>query len=273
MQPVHVDESDGGIRQPVERFCGGDPFVRGYEPVQSHDTVSIDVRAMLGPVRPTQYDLSFSLFGIPVRVVPTFWLLAVLLGWRDMSHPQGFTLLLIWVAVVFVSILVHELGHALTASLFGYPPRIMLYHFGGLAMYEPVHGYTTAKAILITLAGPGAGFVLFGITVAAAMLFQVPVFDPTSLAGHTVQMLVWVNLIWSILNLLPVLPLDGGQVCREICTSISPYKGILWALRIGIGVGALVGAGLLALHMMWGGIMFLLLAAQNYQEHEQRKLW
>jgi Zn-dependent protease len=244
-------------------------------PVQSHQTVNYGFSTMLGPVRPTQYDLSFSLFGIPVRVVPTFWLLAVLLGWNSTMHDpkQGFALMLIWIAVVFVSILVHELGHALTATLFGYPPRIMLYHFGGLAMYEPVHGYTAGKAILITLAGPGAGFFLFGITVVVALLFRVPVLDPTSLAGHTVQMLVWVNLVWSVLNLLPVLPLDGGQVCREICSSVSPYSGILWALRIGIAVGALIGVGLLALHMVWGGVMFLLLAAQNYQEYERRKSW
>jgi stage IV sporulation protein FB len=227
---------------------------------------------MFGPVRPTPYDLSFSLFGIPVRVVPTFWILAALLGSNNLQDPkQGFALILIWVGVVFVSILVHELGHALTATLFGYAPRIMLYHFGGLAMYEPIRDYTAGKSILITLAGPGAGLALFAVSVVVAIVFHVPITDPNSLLSQTLWMFLEVNLIWSILNLFPVMPLDGGQVCREVCTSISPYSGILWALRIGIGVALLTGVGLLVIHEIWGGIMFLLLAAQNFQEHERRK--
>lgn len=225
---------------------------------------------MFGPVQPTEYDLTFSLFGIPVRVIPTFWLAGVLLGWPYIHVPEfGYALLLIWVAVVFVSILVHELGHALTALLFGYPPRIMLYHFGGLAMYEPLRDYTAGKSILITFAGPGAGLALWGVT----FLVQSMVPFTSPLAAHVFRMLVWVNLWWSLINLLPVFPLDGGQICREICTSISSYTGILWALRISIVVGALAGVGLLKLELWWGGVMFLLLAWQSYQEHERRKLW
>ena len=225
---------------------------------------------MLGPVRPTPYDLAFSLFGIPVRVVPTFWLLAAILGWGYLSDPQqGFTLMLIWIGVVFTSILVHELGHGLTAMLFGYPPRIMLYHFGGMAMYEPERDYTAGKAILITLAGPGAGLALFAVSFVGMIIYP----ESESLIGQALFMLWTVNLFWSILNLFPVLPLDGGQICREICTSISPHGGILWALRISIGVGVLTGAGLLWLRFTMGGIMFLLLAAQSYQEHERRKSW
>lgn len=229
---------------------------------------------MFGPVRPTPYDLSFSLLGIPVRVVPTFWLLAVLLGSNNLKDPkQGFALMLIWVGVVFVSVLVHEMGHALTATLFGYSPRIMMYHFGGLAMYEPIRDYTSGKAILITLAGPGAGLALFGVSFVSMIALHMTVVDPNSLFSHALVDLVFVNLVWSILNLFPVLPLDGGQVCREVCTSISPYSGILWALRIGIGVALLTGVGLLLIHEVWGGVMFLLLAAQNFQEHERRKSW
>ncbi|MEZ6147021.1 MAG: hypothetical protein R3B91_16710 [Planctomycetaceae bacterium] len=83
---------------------------------------------MFGPVQPTPYDLTFSLFGIPVRVIAWFWLTAVILGFSSVHIGPEY--LLAWVAIVFVSILVHELGHALVAAAFGYPPRILLYHFG-----------------------------------------------------------------------------------------------------------------------------------------------
>lgn len=225
---------------------------------------------MFGPVQPTPYDLTFSLFGIPVRVIPTFWLIGVLFGWDYMHVPKyGFALVLIWVAVVFVSILVHELGHALTALLFGYPPRIVLYHFGGLAMYEPWRDYTAGKSILISFAGPGAGLALYGLVF--VVQHTVPIASP--LAAYTFGMLVWVNLWWSLINLLPVLPLDGGRISQEVCRSISRQNGVLWSLRISIAVGVLAGVALLKFKLWYAGAMFLLLALQSYQEHEQRNQW
>jgi Zn-dependent protease len=229
---------------------------------------------MFGPVRPSQFDLAFSLFGIPVRVVPTFWLLAVLLGWDNLNEPGiGFALLLIWIAVVFVSILVHELGHALTAYLFGYPPRIMLYHFGGVAMYEPYRDYTTGKAILITLAGPAAGFLLAGAAFVAMIGLGVADVAVAELVDEGIGMLLVVNLVWTVLNLMPVLPLDGGQVCREVCVSLNPQRGMNWALWVSIVTAGLIGAGLLAIREIYGGVMFLMLAFGSYQELQQRRHW
>ena len=110
---------------------------------------------MLGPVQPTEYDLQFSVFGIPVRVIPTFWLLAALLGWSLIQ--LGLIYVLVWILVVFVSILAHELGHALTAARLGYPPRIFLYHFGGVAMFrasiQGVHNVTFSQKWTHQVAG------------------------------------------------------------------------------------------------------------------------
>jgi Zn-dependent protease len=229
---------------------------------------------MLGPVRPTPYDLAFSVFGIPVRVVPTFWLFSALLGFHYTRVPGiGFALLLIWIAIAFVSILVHELGHALTAHLFGYPPRIMLYHFGGVAMYEPYRDYTTGKAILITLAGPAAGFLLFVASFAATFVLTMANVEVSRPVDEALGMLLFINLVWTVLNLAPVLPLDGGQVCREVCQSLNPQRGMTWALWVSIVVAALVGAGLLAIRSTYGGVMFLLMAVGNYQELQQRRHW
>ena len=224
---------------------------------------------MFGSLQPTRYDLTFSVFGIPVRVLPTFWLTGVLFGF-DLLHrgQNGPLLLLIWVAVVFVSILVHEFGHALTARAFGYPPRILMYHFGGLAMYEPHTRYTTAKAILITLAGPGAGFLLFGLCyVLQTYLPRDPI------VAEAIRMLIWVNLFWGLVNLIPVLPLDGGQVCREVCLSISPRQGLKWALIIGMLVGSAVAVGFWRIGLPYAAILFAVLAVQSYMEFQQRRAW
>jgi stage IV sporulation protein FB len=85
---------------------------------------------LLEPPSPSRYDLCLTLVGVPIRVHPLFWILAVFVG--------GFTpdpvRLLIWVAAVFVSILIHELGHALAMRRFGQPSRIVLHLMGGLTV-------------------------------------------------------------------------------------------------------------------------------------------
>jgi hypothetical protein len=112
---------------------------------------------------PTRYDLRFSLAGIPVRVHPLFWLIAVFFG-----ISGDLIMLPIWVLVVFVAILVHELGHALAFRRYGQRSQIVLHFAGGLTIPEPVSwgsgyasvGLTANQQIFISLAGPGAGFLL-----------------------------------------------------------------------------------------------------------------
>ncbi len=82
---------------------------------------------------PGQGDIHFRIFGIPVRVHPFFWLIAVLLVIRGDPKPAQ---VLIWVAAMFVSILIHELGHAWLQRRYGGRPRIVLYGMGGLAISE-----------------------------------------------------------------------------------------------------------------------------------------
>ena len=64
---------------------------------------------LIGEPPRTPYDLNFSLLGIPVRIHPFFWLAGLLLGPRQGGPPA----ILLWIAAVFLAILVHELGHAL----------------------------------------------------------------------------------------------------------------------------------------------------------------
>jgi stage IV sporulation protein FB len=196
---------------------------------------------------PTPYDLRFRLLGVPVRVHPLFWLVALLLG---LSGNQQAMPMLLWVGAVFVSILVHELGHALTARAFGWQPWIPLHGFGGLASYRPTHRSPRAQ-ILISLAGPSAGF-LFAVLILGAIAasghfagfvwgesllpFQIVPFKSPNLNNLIVDLMV-VNIFWGLINLLPVLPLDGGRVAQEVFQLFNPDDGLRQALWLSVVVG------------------------------------
>ena len=96
----------------------------------------------------------FNLFGFPVTVEPWFWLVSFLMGGGiEARGREGFTLVAIWIAVVFVSIMVHELGHALAGRRFGAHPEIGLHGMGGVAV---MHGgyFTRWQSIFVSAAGP-----------------------------------------------------------------------------------------------------------------------
>jgi Zn-dependent protease len=209
----------------------------------------------------SQLDLNWRMFGFPIRVHPLFWVVTAFMGWNEF-RAQGMLYLLLWVGCVFVSILVHELGHAIMGRAFGSQSHIVLYSFGGLAI-----GSSSLRSrwqrIGVSFAGPLAGFLLFGAVVLAVAVGaprQVgPLIDSTlSLVGlgrgmgfwlgsplltRAVQHLVWINLFWGLLNLLPIWPLDGGQISHDLCTWASPDNGTKAALSISAAV-----AGLLALN-------------------------
>ncbi|MBI2388230.1 MAG: hypothetical protein HYV09_01325 [Deltaproteobacteria bacterium] len=148
----------------------------------------------------------FSLFGIPVRIGLGFWLIAFVLGFQPgaASFAAGARNALAWTAILFVSILLHELGHALVARAFGARPVISLHAFGGLTQYIGV-GMSRGRQILVSLAGPFTGFAFGALVFLAGRRFAAV--DP-ALVRH----LLLVNVGWGMVNLLPVLPLDGGNV-------------------------------------------------------------
>ena len=95
---------------------------------------------MLVEPQRTAYDLNFHFAGIPVRVHPLFWLAGLVLGSSAFQGPDPGMTLLIWMAVFFVSILIHELGHSVVIRYFGQVPRIVLYMMGGLAITDAGYG-------------------------------------------------------------------------------------------------------------------------------------
>ncbi len=197
------------------------------------------------------YDLRFSVLGIPVRVHPLFWGVALLFGLSGNQKPAA---MLLWVGTVFVSILIHELGHALTARAYGWPPHITLHGFGGLASYQPTYRSASAQ-ILITAAGPAAGFLFAGLIVAAIaaaghqVVFgwrfgsMLPVrfeFFESDQLNMVIVDLLYVNIFWGLVNLLPVYPLDGGQISRELFGLASPADSLRQSLWLSVIVAAAV---------------------------------
>jgi membrane-associated protease RseP (regulator of RpoE activity) len=248
--------------------------------------------------------LHFSLFGIPVRIHPFFWLVGVLLIAHQIFDAQDLrTALLIflpWILALFLSILVHELGHALMMRAYGFSPWITLYGLGGLASYNPGQSYGSRSTgtwgqVLISLAGPGAGFVLAAVVVAAVRLTGHDVyfgflgrFLPFVAipAGEVVGSEVFTNLLryilfisifWGFLNLMPVYPLDGGQIARELLLRASPQDGIRQSLILSVitGVGLAVAA-FAVLRDILPTLFFAYLAYMSYttlQRHSGRGGW
>jgi stage IV sporulation protein FB len=198
--------------------------------------------------------VEFRLGSIPVKVHGFFFLTALFLG-GDRRDPIA---LLIWVAVVFVSVLVHELGHALVGKAFGLSPRIDLHGMGGLTSWAPGPRLGNGKHIAVSLAGPFAGF-SFGVVAFALLLL----FNPSNpIAQNALGSLLWVNIGWGIFNLLPMLPLDGGNVMRSVIASVTKGNGERGA-RIASVVVA-VGCGALALlARQWWMLMLVVLYAFN----------
>ena len=161
------------------------------------------------------------IFGIPLRVDVSFFIIVAILGWNP--GEGGLTRVLNWIGVVFVSVLFHELGHAFAARAFGRAPRIQLYGMGGLTSWsEESERLSPLKMILISLAGPFAGFLLGGV-VALIRLFLISTPDGGQLSQIFTFML-WVNFVWGFLNLLPLLPLDGGNVMKSVEELITRKK-------------------------------------------------
>lgn len=176
----------------------------------------------------TRGDLSFRLFGFRVRVHPFFWLATLLFGqglWNP-DHPEFF---LAWVAIAFVSFLVHELGHALAFRRFGVDAHIVLYALGGLAVpWDVVRGRW--QRVAVSLAGPAAGFALAGLV---WLTDRAWVWSETGRFAAIVYLnLLWINLVWGAVNLLPVIPLDGGRVSEELCAHFARRRGVRLAWQI-----------------------------------------
>lgn len=201
--------------------------------------------------------IRFALFGIPVAVDWWFWLIAVLLGGGLTARgPEDWSVVAVWVAVVFISIIVHELGHAVVGRRFGANPAIALHSFGG-STFLPGVEFSRKQSILVSAAGPAAGFLLGLAALGAA---QVIGREPP-LLRLAILNAIYVNLVWTFANLLPIQPLDGGQILREI---LGP-KRIRLTSMIGFVLAVLLCFWALSTQRIFLAFMLAMFAYYNLQ--------
>jgi Zn-dependent protease len=202
--------------------------------------------------------LRFRLGSFPVSVYPSFLIAAALLGY---VYMDAWTTLLIWVAIVFVSVLVHELGHAVVALAFGGRPEIRLEGFGGVTFPGLPEPPSAWKQIVLSVAGPIAGL---SLGVAAIGLGRVLPPDPGSPAAAVLWMFKETSIYWAVLNLLPVLPLDGGHVMQAVIEGVRRKPSAAAASWISAALaGAIAIAAWRLLGQPYIAIWFGLFAFQN----------
>lgn len=179
--------------------------------------------------------LTFRLLGIPVTIHPSFLIIAGLLG----LSSGRLALLFAWVGIVFVSILIHELGHALTARAFGAEVEIELNAIGGLTSWSTPEGELgPGRRAIVAAAGSGVG-VLFGGAVWLVSRLTGP-YD--GVTDFVVSNLILVNVFWGLLNWAPIRPLDGGHLLTSLLEKVAPKNGE----KIGNVVFLLTALGALA---------------------------
>ncbi len=183
--------------------------------------------------------------GIDVYLHLTFLLLV---GWIGLSYYLPGRNLVAGLAgvasilVLFGIIVLHELGHALTARRYGIPTRdITLLPIGGVARLEKMPD-DPRQELWVALAGPAVNVVLALVCAALLLGFtQTPLKGPVDLvAGHPLRNLVWINVVLAVFNMIPAFPMDGGRVLRALLALRLDY---VRATRIAASVGQMLALG------------------------------
>ena len=209
----------------------------------------------------------FSLVGIPVRVEPVFFVISGLFGLQFLDgyfivgntiQRGGLDVVGLWMFATFVSILVHELGHGFTLKAFGQRSAIVLHGFGGVTVSTHRSQLSRSRSILVSLAGSLTALIVLWLPTRQVLGSGSLLSQPAALIW-LVYFLSFQNLWWSVINLLPIRPLDGGNGAAQLF-------GIHAARRISIGA-ALAGAVVaFVLGQGYAAFFAVFLAFNNWQE-------
>lgn len=207
--------------------------------------------------------MNFNFLNIPVYIHPTFWIF--LLYFTNIYEDFSIISVIIG-AIAFASLLIHEYGHAATAQYFGFRPTITLQAFGGTAHLNSSR-VTPKQDFLITLNGP----------LLQSLLIVIPYYLLHSgvFGNYYINLMLYltmrINLIWVLLNLIPVAPLDGGQLLRNILERRYGQAGYRISLLIGIISAATAAPFLFFQGFFCFGIILLIFGYQNMQVFRQIK--
>ncbi len=207
----------------------------------------------------TCLDLRLNFSAIRLRVHPMFWIIVFALGWNLPLVEQ-----FLWLGVVSVSILVHELGHVFSFLYFGRRSRIVLFSMGGLTIPE-----SNAAALrglphaVVAFSGPVAGLWL-----ALAAHFTIPLMGSTSsgVVGALYVHFFQINVVWSLVNLLPIWPLDGGQVVRSVLTHFRGDLGHSLASGLSLVTAAVIAVVAWQMNRPLASLFAVYFALKQWQE-------
>ncbi|MEO5678370.1 MAG: hypothetical protein ABIS47_01765, partial [Acidimicrobiales bacterium] len=162
---------------------------------------------------------------------------------------------------------VHELGHAVAFLTFGRRPSVLLYGFGGVTSAEG--GMGPWSSLTTSLAGPLAGFGLGGVILLAGLTLGSP--DPGSLAHVAYRDGLFACFGFGILNLLPILPLDGGAALAAFLRGVRGPSGEQIARYVSIVAASVLGLVALRFGQIFAGLFGVMFAAQNYNEVKRHR--
>lgn len=201
---------------------------------------------------------------IPIKIHPLFWLLALFIGWMSTFTLFG---TITSVAIIFISVLFHEYGHALTALCFHQKVRIELAVFGGFT-YREGHKLKLWEEFLVVFNGPLAGLFL-GFVSWIFLKYLTPT-QPSLL--FILQFTAYANFFWTIINLVPLLPLDGGHLLSIILEAIFGFRGIKMAIIIGLVIGISLSIFFFIIGAFLLGALFLILTFESFRSFRYYRL-
>lgn len=197
--------------------------------------------------------MRFRLFGVDIEIQFFFWLTAAFLGFTFM---QSLPHMVAWILIVLVSVLVHEFGHAFAVMRHRLEPSIVLHGMGGHTLFRPLLPLSRVDNIVISFAGPFAGFTLAAVLYAVEYglaRFAPGVYRALPPMAHFVLDKAYdVNLVWGLFNLLPILPYDGGHILED---ALGPKRARLTAL-ISCIFGVALVAYFLVQRNIWVAFIF-----------------
>ncbi|MFL5318618.1 MAG: M50 family metallopeptidase [Myxococcaceae bacterium] len=186
------------------------------------------------------------------------WIPAAIENHKSAQHDQA---VMIWAAIFVVmgvvSVLFHELGHAVVSLAFGYKPDVELRFMGGVTRTNANETVPWLKSVTLTIAGP-----LFGMLLGLVGIFVTWAIPDGTFADSVAATFVAMNLVWAVFNLAPIYPLDGGQIVSSVLQRVFGRPGFLYAQLISLftlGVLALIMISLLGLDP-WNAFLVILFA-------------
>jgi Zn-dependent protease/CBS domain-containing protein len=190
-------------------------------------------------------------FGIPVYVSPTWFIVAVIITWifegpasRVVDRPASYLVAFTYAVLLYGSVFVHELSHSVVARLFGLPVRAITLHIlGGVSEIEE-EPRTPGREFLVAFAGPFLSLLLAGVGLVTELLTTLP-----PVAQLLLEAVTLANFVVGVFNLLPGLPLDGGRIVRAGIWKITGRQ------RTGTIVAGWVGRVVAILMLVAGAFM------------------